>query len=321
MSDEHEPLQRFFADLANRRSLRELPGEQVDRLLNQFRDAVGSIRRADPIVTDIDAIPRDLLVDRLCLRQQQFKELTANVLGATWLSARASTPVGVDAVHPIPLTMVARRAGGRIVWDLTSAERNDPTAAAALLAVTTDGGFGFGVCRLAECRRIFARSRRGRPQKYCSAACKGRGVPSAKKRSTYVTAYRARQREEDLRRVLDVLKQCRREDRYAILRRIFPGRAAKSILYVMRQAEKRLDAAKLRRKTKPSKRQPNEQSSDSHLRSAFVARGKTSEPSPIEGFCSGNNAILAGLPLALIARSGESEILAKGPEPRLEVLE
>jgi hypothetical protein len=158
------------------------------------------------------------------------------------------------AVHPIHLTMVVRRDRGKIEWELTSVERNDPTAA-ALLSVTKGDRFGFAICRLAKCRRIFARSRRGRPQKYCSAACKGRGVPSAKKRSTYVTGYRARRREEDLRRVCDLLKQCRREDRYALLRRIFPGRPAKSILYVMKQAEKRLDAArKLRRQTKPSKR-------------------------------------------------------------------
>jgi hypothetical protein len=156
--------------------------------------------------------------------------------------------------------MVARRAGGRIVWELTSVERDDPTAA-ALLSVTKGGVFGFGICRLAKCRRIFARRRRGRPQKYCSVACKARGVPSAKKRSTYVTAYRARRREEDLRRVCDLIKQCRPEDLYTHLRRTFPGRGAKSIVYVMRQAEKRLDAAKRpRRKTKPSKRRPKSDS-------------------------------------------------------------
>ena len=250
-----ESLKGFFADLANLGSLRELSGEQVDGVLDQFRAALGSMGGSDPIVGDIDALPRDRLVDRLCLRQQQFKELLAEVLGAAWLSPRASTPVGVNAVHPIHLTMVARRAGGRILWELTSVERNDPTAA-ALLSVTKGDGFAFGICCLAKCRRIFARRRRGRPQKYCSAACKGSGVPSAKKRSTYVTAYRARRSEEDLRRVCDLLKHCRREDRYALLRRTFPGRAAKSILYVMRQAEKRLDAAKRpRRKTKPRKRQ------------------------------------------------------------------
>jgi hypothetical protein len=254
MLDADESLRGFFADLANRRSLRELPGEQVDRLLVQFRAALSSMGGVAPIVGDIDAMPTDRLVDRLGLRQQQFKELVADVLGATWLSERASTPLGVDAVHPLRLTMVARRAGGKIVWELASVERNDPTAA-ALLAVTTGGGFGFGVCELAQCRRIFARSRRGRPQKYCSAACKGRGVPSAKKRSKYVAAYRAKRREEDLRRVCDLLKRCRREDRYAFLRRTFPGRAAKSILYVIKRAERHLNAnRKLRRRTKRSKR-------------------------------------------------------------------
>jgi hypothetical protein len=256
MRDESELLRVFFADLANRRSLKELPGAQVDRVLHQFRDAVVSMEGAAPVVRDIDAMPTHQLVDQLSLRQHQFKELLAELLGTAWLSTGVCTPLGVGTVHPIALTMVAHRAGGRITWQLTSAERDDPTAA-ALLAVTTDRGISFGVCRIAECRRIFARSHRGRPQKYCSAACKGQGVPSAKKRSMYVTAYRARRREEDLRRVCDLLRQCRPEDRYTHLRRTFPGRGAKSILYVMRQAEKRLEAAKKRRrKAKPSKRQP-----------------------------------------------------------------
>jgi hypothetical protein len=247
-----------FADLANQRPLRELPGEEVDRLVDQFRDAMRTTS-GDTMVGDVDAMPRDRLVDRLNLRQQQLKQLLANVLGATWLSARASIPLGIDAVHPVRLAMVARRVGGRIMWEQTSIERADPTA--ALLAVTTDRGISFGIWRIAECRRIFARSRRGRPQKYCSAACKERGVPSAKKRSMYVAAYRARRREEDARRICELLKDCRAEDRYALLRRTFPGRAGKSILYVMRQAEKRLDAAKtLRRKTRPSKRPPKSDS-------------------------------------------------------------
>lgn len=136
--------------------------------------------------------------------------------------------------------MVLRRSGDRISWQIASAELGDLTAA-ALLAVTRDRKFAFGVCLVRGCRRIFTRSVRGRPQKYCSAACKGRGVPSAKKRSEYVIAYRARRREEDLRRVRALLKGCKnRADRYALLRRTFPGRPAKSIL--LRRAEKRLGA-------------------------------------------------------------------------------
>ena len=49
---------------------------------------------------------------------------------------------------------------------------------------------------------------------------------------------RARRREEDVHRVSGLIKHCKREDRFALLRRTFPARPAKSILYVMRQAEK-----------------------------------------------------------------------------------
>jgi len=61
-------------------------GEQVDGVLNQFRDALGSMDGTVPIVGDIDAMPTDLLVDRLLVRQQQFKDRLAEVLGAPWLS-------------------------------------------------------------------------------------------------------------------------------------------------------------------------------------------------------------------------------------------
>jgi hypothetical protein len=243
VSDGKTLLKEFFASLANRHPVRELPSEEVDRVLDQFRDALRGIG------ADLGTMPRDRVLDLLCLRQQQLKELLADVLGATWLSTRASILVGVDTVHPVRLTMVARSDGPKITWGLRASEYDDPTAA-ALLAATTDGDFCFGVCRFAKCRRVFARNRRGRPQIYCSAACKSRGVPSAKKRAKYVAAYRARRRQETLRRACALLRQRKRsEDPLALLRRTFPGWPVKSARHVMRQAEKLLDGE--RRRAKP----------------------------------------------------------------------
>jgi hypothetical protein len=235
------------------RSARDLPPEEVNQVLHNFRAALVATS-GEAFKIQIEEIPRDRLLDLLCLRQQQFKELLADILGAAWLSSRASSPIGADTKHLISLTMVMRKNDGKVSWELSSAERNDPTAA-ALLSVTTARGFGFGVCGLPSCRKIFARRVRGRPQKYCSAACKARGVPSAKKRSAYVSAYRTKKRHEDVRRVYDLIKRCKnRAERYALLRRTFPGRPAKSLLYVMRQAEKLLDAKRRGRQAKPNKR-------------------------------------------------------------------
>jgi len=254
MHMEGSTLRGFFADLANMRPVNELPTHQVNQVLDKFRDELLAMTGGAPTVL-VPEIPRDGLLALLCLRQQQFKELLSEILGAVWLSARQSSPIGIDIEHPVPLTMLLRRFGGKVSWNLVSAERSDPTAA-ALLTVTMGPGFPFGVCRQRKCRKIFARNGRGRPQKYCSAACKGRGVPSAKKRSKYVAAYRARRRAEDVRRISALLEHCKREDRYALLRRTFPGRPAKSILYVMRQAEKLLDATRRQRHAKSRKRQP-----------------------------------------------------------------
>ena len=185
-------------------------------------------------------MPTDWLLDRLCLRQQQFKELSHR-FSVPFGFRRVRFPIGTDIEHPVRQKMVLRRSRDGMSWQIASGELSDLTAA-ALLAVTRDRKFAFGVCTARGCRRIFARSVRGRPQKYCSAACKGRGVPSAKKRSQYVSDYRARKREEDLRRVCTLLKRSKnRAERYALLKRKFPGRPAKSILYVAagREASRR----------------------------------------------------------------------------------
>jgi hypothetical protein len=228
------------------------------------------------ITSRVEAIPRERLLDRLCVRQQQFKEIVADILGTVWLSRRTVSGIGGDIDHPVPLKMVLRRSGAQISWEIASAEPEDLTAA-ALLTVTNNRKFAFAVCRLPSCRRILARSVRGRPQKYCSAACKGRGVPSAKKRSNYVTAYRARRREQDLRRVAALLEHCKREDRYALLRRTFPGRPAKSILHVMRRAEKVLDATRRQRQAKLGKPKSNSQSSPTSRTPAGRTRSQKKE--------------------------------------------
>jgi hypothetical protein len=245
MRKEDSSPSTFFADLANMGSVKDLPPDQVDQILDKFRNVLITMT-GGAVTSLVAAMPRDWLLDRLCLRQQQFKELLAEILGAGWLSARTVSAIEADVEHPVRLKMVLRRSGDGISWQIASAELGDLTAA-ALLAVTRDRNFAFGLCAVRDCRRIFARSVRGRPQKYCCAACKGRGVPSAKKRSEYVTAYRARRREEELRRVRALLKRCKnRDDRYALLRHTFPGRPAKSILYVMRQAEKLLGTPRRR---------------------------------------------------------------------------
>jgi hypothetical protein len=236
---ERTPLRSFFAELANMGSARDLPPDQVDQVLDKFRNELNAMT-GGAVTSLVAGMPRDRLLDHLCLRQKQFKELLAEILRAVWLSARSVSPIGSDIEHPIRLKM--RRSADRDSWETVSAELDDLTAA-ALLAVTRDRRFAFGVCPLPSCRRIFARSDRGRPQRYCSVACKGRGIPSARKRSKYVSAYRARRREDDLRRVCALLERSRRRDEsYALLKRTFPGRPRKSILYVMRRAEKVLGA-------------------------------------------------------------------------------
>ena len=243
MRTDGNSLRTFFADLANMGSVKDLPPDEVDQILDKFRNELNAMT-GGALTSLVAGMPRDWLLDRLCLRQKQFKELLAQILDAVWLSTRNVSPIGADIEHPIRQKMVLRRSGDGMSWEIVSAELRDLTAA-ALLGVTRDRKFAFGVCTARGCRRIFARSDRGRPQKYCSAACKGRGVPSAKKRSQYVSDYRARKREEDLRRVCVLLKHSKhRNERYALLRRTFPGRPAKSILYVMRQAEKLLGTAR-----------------------------------------------------------------------------
>ena len=256
MSGEDRVLKTFFAELANIGSVKDLPADQVDQILGKFRNVLTEM--SEGLGNPIAAIPRESLLESLGLRQQQFKELLAQILGADWLSAKSPALIESGFEHPVRTKMVLRKRGNETSWQITSAELDD-LSAAALLAVTRDQKCVFGICPGLSCRRIFPRSIRGRPQKYCSSACRGRSVPSAKKRSEYVSAYRVRKREEDLRRIHALLKRCNdRTDRYALLKRTFPGRPAKSILYVMRQVEKLLDAppgrtgkARKRRATSP----------------------------------------------------------------------
>ncbi len=61
--------------------------DAVDQMLDRFRNVLIAMT-GEAVTNLVAAIPRDRLLDRLCLRQQQFKELLAQTLGAVWLSAR-----------------------------------------------------------------------------------------------------------------------------------------------------------------------------------------------------------------------------------------
>jgi hypothetical protein len=238
---QQEALRAFFADLANIRPVKGLAANEIDQVVDRFRTELIAMLRGAPltVINKIRAIPREALLEKLTLRQRQFKELLDDVLG-TALSGRPAVPIGADVIHPVKLETVLRRSGERVLLERRSAEVEDLTAAALLDVTATEGRFPFGICRQRDCRRVFARTVRGRPQKYCSPTCKGRGVPSAAKRAEYVKNYRKRKREEEIRRARSVFRQCRnRSDAFRRLKKIFPGRPAKSILFLMRLAQAR----------------------------------------------------------------------------------
>jgi hypothetical protein len=231
-----EDLLQFFADLANAPPLRQADSD-LDDWVGRFRAvlvALSGPKAPAILVKRVKEQPQEKVLDKLRLRQQQIKQLLRESF------FRSGHPGGPPIIHPITTRLVFRGSLRENRWQTESAELDDLTAAAMLTATTSARRFPFATCCERKCHRVFVAAKRGRPQKYCSATCKARGIPSSAKRAEYVKNYRDRERDKLVRRVQSITRGCKKSARYERLKRDFPGRPRKSLLYLLRLADGRV---------------------------------------------------------------------------------
>jgi len=94
--------------------------------------------------------------------------------------------------------------------------------------------FPFGMC--AVCSTVFVQPHRGKRRRYCSGSCKAKGIPSATKRTEYAREYRHRKREAEILRTRRVLRAWPKQEQFAELRKQFPTKPHRELLYLLRRA-------------------------------------------------------------------------------------
>jgi len=95
--------------------------------------------------------------------------------------------------------------------------------------------FPFGLCPV--CHKVFVQPSRGKPRRFCSDACKQKGIPSAAKRPRYALAWRHRVREREVANTRRILAAWPEERlRWQRLRRAFPKKSRRQLLYLVKQA-------------------------------------------------------------------------------------
>src|SRR5262245_12918280 len=96
--------------------------------------------------------------------------------------------------------------------------------------------FPFGLCPV--CHKVFVQPGRGKPRRFCSDACKQKGIPSAAKRSGYALAWRHRVRDREVANARLILRAWPEErQRWLQLRRAFPRKSRRQLLYLIKQAQ------------------------------------------------------------------------------------
>lgn len=104
-----------------------------------------------------------------------------------------------------------------------------------LLELLKERPFPFRRCPV--CESVFVLERRGKPRRFCSTRCKAKGIPSAANRAQYAKGYRKQKRAEEIEVTKRTMAGRTRTERYAELRKRFPGKSRRQLRYLIKCAD------------------------------------------------------------------------------------
>jgi hypothetical protein len=95
----------------------------------------------------------------------------------------------------------------------------------------------FPFSRCAVCARVSVPPRKGKPRRYCSESCKGKGVPSAAKRPAYIRAQRRKRKKAELLDAERIVRAWPPEEQRRMLERAFPKKSRRQLHYLLKEVQ------------------------------------------------------------------------------------